>query len=130
MNDDSRPDIQRMLGAAFTDEPPLRFERAQVIARGRRVQRNRRLIAAGSAVFSVAVLTAGILFVAGFQGASGIPVQPANPICTVTQIPPSDVTTVPAPFGGCAPMRTDSVEDIPSSGSSSFTGSFEGSPPS
>jgi hypothetical protein len=78
-------DIRDLLNGAFADEPPLRFSRAQVIQRGRRVQRNRRLFAAGSAVVSVAVLTAGILFVAGLQGASGQPVDPArSPACPPT----------------------------------------------
>jgi hypothetical protein len=70
-------DIRDMLNGAFANEPPLRFERSDVIARGRRVQRKRWLLAAGSAAFSVGVLTAGILFVADLQSSS-TPVQPGQ----------------------------------------------------
>lgn len=89
MTDDN---IRDLLNTAFVNEPPLRFERTAVITRGRRVIRNRWLMAAGSAVISVLVLTGGILLVAGLQQGSSAPLEPGNaPVCynSGPSVPPS-----------------------------------------
>ncbi|TCO65013.1 hypothetical protein [Actinocrispum wychmicini] len=80
-------DIRDLLNTAFTNEPPLRFERTAVITRGRRVIRKRWMMAAGSAVISVIVLTGGILLVAGLQQGSSAPLQPGTAKTCLTPSP-------------------------------------------
>jgi hypothetical protein len=75
MSDD---DIRAMLGRALADEPPVHFTRADVIERGQRVRRKRRLVAAGSALGSMAAVAAAVLIVAGFHGTAEPTIGPAR----------------------------------------------------
>ena len=74
----SDEDIRSLLGRAFDNEPPIRFERAHVMETGRRLLRRRRLFAAGGAVATVAAVSAGIMLAAGFHGSAEIPVIPGS----------------------------------------------------
>jgi hypothetical protein len=75
----SDDDIRAILGRALTDEPPVHFTRAEVIERGRRVRRKRRLVAGGSALASMAAVGAAVLIVAGFHGTAEPTIGPAQP---------------------------------------------------
>ncbi|MGH3757853.1 hypothetical protein [Actinophytocola sp.] len=122
MNEQDLRDGKRLLGRALGDEPPLWMARDEVLRRGRRVVRRRRLaISGGVATGVVAVLVGAVALtsLAGPNGSSGAPAGAAVP--APPPVSHSEVTTTPAvpvlpSKGGVAPGFPVPGADIPRPG--------------
>jgi hypothetical protein len=89
-------DIKELLGKAFTQEPPLRIDRDEVLQEGRKRLRRRRVFEAGSVVAAVVVAAVGAAALTNLGGGS----EP-------NRLPPAaSTTTVPAPSSQMPTPRT------------------------
>ncbi|MFD9895073.1 hypothetical protein ACFWY9_37505 [Amycolatopsis sp. NPDC059027] len=110
---DENDDIRTVLSSAASG-PPMRFDAADVIARGGRIRRRRKrwAMAGSSAATAVILVVAG--FMAGHHlGADPAPIQPAGP--GLSTVPSSPSSPVPAPEQATSPER-QSVPEQPNVG--------------
>lgn len=106
MTDDPR----ELLSRAFSEEPPLRIDRDEVIQQGRKRLRRRRFFEAGSVVAAVLVAVVGV---AALTNLSGTDPERLPPAASRTQPPsqsPTPTTSEPDPPTGTPTSRTRNLD--------------------
>jgi hypothetical protein len=112
MNDQDLRDGKELLGRALGTEPPLWTARDEVVRRGRRVVRRRKLAVSGGVVAGVVAVLVGAVALTSTAGGTGAPVAPAG-----------SAGLEPPPANHTKPTTTPAVPVLPSDG-----GTAPGSP--
>lgn len=100
-------DVRRWLDSALSGEPPLALDRDEVLRRGRRGLRNRRLFQAGGAVTGAVAVVVGAVLVSGVvtnQAGDGSTVPPAAGSTSGPSLDTSVVVSVPPESTSAGPQ--------------------------
>ncbi len=101
-------DVKRMLGRAFSAEPPLELDRAEILRAGRRKVRTRRIATSGGVAASVIAVVIGAAGLPNLVGddrsGEDVAVGTSTSAPTLTEAPPTTFESAPA--GPSLPLTT------------------------